>query len=315
MEAHQTPPGSKAPDVWEAFSTGPGRQHETYEGRSRLLRELGILGWLRFHKAFEQALDPDRHPGEFEIHYIVNGELHWWVGEGTYRLTSGMVFVIQPDELHGSQTGVLEPCEHFWLRLAIPENSALPGLTKRQTRTLRKDLESLSPRVFPVSRSVPEAFTKLLSEHRQQVRHSALVARATLHVLLAELIREHHKYIERTYGHPSVVSGQIQRSLTAIQEALGEPPSVTALAKLASMGETTFRKQFRKEVGSSPHDYIQRRRIVEAKRLLLQPDKSIIDVAMELGFSSSQYFATVFKRKTGLSPKQFRKQNSAVQRR
>lgn len=306
MKTPPPPTSNDAPDVWEAFSTGPGRQHETFEGDSRLLPELGILGWLRFHKAFEQALDPDRHPGEFEIHYIVNGELHWWVGEKTYKLTSGTVFVIQPNELHGSQTGVLEPCEHYWLRLAFPTSTALPGLTKRQTQALHKDLVALRVNAFPASPDVHDAFVRILTEHRQGGGYANLVARANLHLLLASVIRDHNQYSANKYAPQPRISPLIQTSLTTIHQNLESPPSVETLAKQANMGETTFRKKFRVEVGSSPHDYITQRRVNAAKTLLLQQSKPIIDIAMELDFSSSQYFATVFKRKTGMSPKQFR---------
>ena len=55
-------------DVWTDFSTEPGRHHEAYEGLRCLLDELGIIGWLRFYKAFDHALEPDRHQGEYEIH-------------------------------------------------------------------------------------------------------------------------------------------------------------------------------------------------------------------------------------------------------
>ena len=49
------------------------------EGEDRLLPELDILGWLRFTRAFDHGLEPDQHAKEFELHYIVNGEVNWWV--------------------------------------------------------------------------------------------------------------------------------------------------------------------------------------------------------------------------------------------
>lgn len=299
---------SEAVDVWEDFASGPGMQHQTFEGDEGLLRELSILGWLRFHKAFDHALDPDRHPGEFEIHYIVRGELNWWVGKTAYKLSSGMALVIKPDELHGSKTGVLEPCEHFWLRLAFPQSSGLPGITGRQSTALQKDLHALTSRAFPASHEVREAFASLLDEHREPVEYSPLVCRASLHLLLASLIRDHRTYFERKDSVMPKISSPIEKSLAAIHENLEDPPSVEALAELSFMSESSFRKRFRDEVGGSPHDYIIQRRVEEAKRLLRQRDKSIIDIALDLGFSSSQYFATVFKRKTGVSPKQFREQ-------
>lgn len=47
-------------------------------------------------------------------------------------------------------------------------------------------------------------------------------------------------------------------------------------------------------------------RIEESKRLLINPEYSIIDVAMAVGFMDQSYFSKVFKKYTGLTPKQYR---------
>jgi AraC-like DNA-binding protein len=49
-----------------------------------------------------------------------------------------------------------------------------------------------------------------------------------------------------------------------------------------------------------------RRRIYRAKYLLREPDRPITAIALDLGFSSSQYFATVFKKLVGLTPGEYR---------
>ena len=128
--------GNKS-DVWRDFRPEPGRQHVTFEKNSLLLPELAILGWLHFSKAFDQALEEDAHPCEYEIHYIVNGEVNWWVEESNYILRAGTMLVIRPGERHGSRTGALEPCEHFWLRIALNEESALPGIDLKQTQKIK----------------------------------------------------------------------------------------------------------------------------------------------------------------------------------
>lgn len=58
-------------------------------------------------------------------------------------------------------------------------------------------------------------------------------------------------------------------------------------------------------MGSSPLDYMNRKRIEEATRLLSAKNAHIKEVAYQLGFAPPQYFATVFKRVTGISPGAF----------
>jgi AraC family transcriptional regulator, L-rhamnose operon regulatory protein RhaS len=289
-------------DPWDEFSSGPGRHHETYEGKLRLLKETEIVGWLRFYRAFEHGLEADTHPGEFEIHYIVNGELHWWVEDSSYEMHSGMMMVIKPDELHGANTGVLEPCEQYWLRLAFPEKGTLPGLTEKQTQMLKDTFEAFKLRSFPVSLAVRRAFGLIIEEHRHPAKYSELICRSSLHTLLASVVRDHERAVAAADKPQAKISPHVQKSLRIIHKNLQEPMSVAEMAKLCNISETALRLRFREEVGCAPLDYITRRRIQEAKKLLAEGRLSITDIAYEMGFSSSQYFATVFKRITGVSP-------------
>ncbi len=59
---------------------------------------------------------------------------------------------------------------------------------------------------------------------------------------------------------------------------------------------------FCRESGISLREYINLCRIEEAKRLITDPGKSLTWIAFEVGFESAQYFSTVFKRTTGVSP-------------
>jgi AraC-like DNA-binding protein len=294
---------TKQEGVWRDFAPERGRHHLSFEGEQGLLPELGIIGWLRFTRAFDHALEPDAHPDEYEIHYIVNGEVNWWVEEASYALHAGMALVIRPNETHGSRTGVLEPCEHYWLRISIPEDAPLPGLTLAQTASLKQGFEGFEHRVFSVSSAVSDTFSQLIYEHRSPSEHSALLSRAALHALLVSLIRDYAS--ANADGGHAQISSAIQQCSADIQQNLAAPPTVAQLAKQVELSETAFRKRFRKEIGCSPLDYITRRRIQEAKRLLSQDDACIKAVAHDLGFSSRQYFSTVFKRIAGISPGTF----------
>ena len=60
-------------------------------------------------------------------------------------------------------------------------------------------------------------------------------------------------------------------------------------------------------VGTTLHQYLLNYRMENALKLLLDPDKSIADVALESGFRSFYYFSRYFKERMGLSPAQYRK--------
>ena len=56
-----------------------------------------------------------------------------------------------------------------------------------------------------------------------------------------------------------------------------------------------------------PHQYQVRQRVEHAKQLLAEPDRTITEVAIAAGYSASSNFATVFRRVTGVSPREFRR--------
>ena len=56
----------------------------------------------------------------------------------------------------------------------------------------------------------------------------------------------------------------------------------------------------------TPMNYLNSCRVAHAARLLLEADLSVTDVAMRCGFSTSQYFATVFKNHFGQTPRAYR---------
>ena len=71
------------------------------------------------------------------------------------------------------------------------------------------------------------------------------------------------------------------------------------------ISESHFRRVFKIETGIKPMEYLNKYRIEVAKRLLQSGDYRIQDVYEMVGFTTSQYFSTVFKKYTGISPGQF----------
>ena len=86
-----------------------------------------------------------------------------------------------------------------------------------------------------------------------------------------------------------------------------EQISLKEIAAYIGLSEQHLIRSFRKESGITPIDYLKRYRIRQAKALLEAGDKSITEVALEVGFSDSSYFARVFRREVGVSPSAYRR--------
>jgi len=79
------------------------------------------------------------------------------------------------------------------------------------------------------------------------------------------------------------------------------------LAAVALLSENHLLRSFSKIFGRTPFQYIAHKRIAEAKRLVLETNRPVHDIAMQVGYSSLSNFSTYFKHIVGLSPKALRK--------
>lgn len=78
------------------------------------------------------------------------------------------------------------------------------------------------------------------------------------------------------------------------------------LVKGLGMGYELFRKRFKSQIGCSPKQYFLMLKMNHASERLLKPLSSIKEIAAELGFDDPYYFSRIFRKKTGLSPRQYR---------
>jgi AraC family L-rhamnose operon regulatory protein RhaS len=313
-EYENAEPSSPAPlELWKRSVQQRGYERETFEGPTQLLPELEIFGWLRFHTTLPGALQPDRHPDTFEIHYMVRGHLRWWVEQEQHVFGTGQVFVIRPGEVHGGDDGSLPPCEHYWMRIKFPGKGLLPAMTATETAALRTAYEHLKYRTFTASPEVNEFFERLLAEHRA-VRgvHTPLMARAMLHALLITIVRDHEHHCQMTKQNP-IVTWRVRRTLEWLDQQLYQSDvRLESVAGNVGLSPAGLRSRFKAETGYTLHEYLLHRRIEEARRRLGETQDEIITIAHDLGFSSSQYFSTVFRRQVGTTPGAYREKRRKV---
>lgn len=80
---------------------------------------------------------------------------------------------------------------------------------------------------------------------------------------------------------------------------------INELAEMCGISEVYFRREFKKFYGTSPIEYIKKRRIDTAKSLLQTGMCSITETALQSGFDSVSYFSYEFRRATGMTPSEY----------
>ncbi len=124
-------------------------------------------------------------------------------------------------------------------------------------------------------------------------------------------VQETLERIETALTRQSRLGAEIRRivrkAMAYVHTHYTEPISSRDIAAHVGLSEQHLARSFRKEIGITPLEYLKRYRIRQAKTLLEKGDKSITEVALEVGFSDSSYFARVFRAEVGISPSAYRK--------
>lgn len=139
--------------------------------------------------------------------------------------------------------------------------------------------------------------------------HSPFYAESAATFLTAHLIQNYATQTILPWKHPHILAKQtLQCVVGYVAHHLDEDLSLNTLADLVEMSPFSLARAFKQSTGQTLHQYIIQYRIAQAKRLLAQPQHSITDISLQVGFQSHSYFSTVFRRTTGVTPRDYRRQ-------
>lgn len=285
----------------EYYQIEQSPERQIFDFRRLGLDPVRLLGRYHYAKA-RQELAAHSHGEMLEICYLESGRQTYDVSGREFPLVGGDVFLTFPGERHGTGVhpetrGVL-----YWLLISVPDaRRSFLNLPRNEGRQLLQRLLQAPQRSFrgrntlqPALRSITEAYTNTRNPLRATELRNLLI-RFLLDVAASA-------YESQT----SAYSARIRAMMAYIETHLEEPLPLAELAQHAGLSLPRLKSKFKQEVGIPPGDYIARRRVERAAQLLYETNDTVTDIAMRLGFSSSQYFATVFKRYTLHSPRSVR---------
>lgn len=130
-------------------------------------------------------------------------------------------------------------------------------------------------------------------------------SKESIHILHKELVDDFTRVMKR-HHLKSLYSRPVTRCIEYIYNNLHSRILLEELAEVAGLNATYLSKLFHQEVGVTVVKYIMDKKIDAAKNMLIFSEQSPLEITHYLGFASESYFINIFKRATGLTPKQFR---------
>lgn len=261
------------------------------------------------------------HPS-FEICYFVSGRATWSTGGRSTNIGPGDLYIARPDEVHGGVPDRRDPNHNFAIGFdpghlpvvgRLPALTADLGLAMAETKAVGDEFHLSDQRIIPGGFGFELICQRILSELDRQDDDPRLrvLSLVMIQAMLVELLVfvTRCALVHQDNLQPSGPSPRRRfRELGAwLSERLAEPPSLTEMAGQAGLSPAHFTVAFKREMGQTPIEFLTRLRVEAAGRRLVASDEPVTSIAVDLGFSSSQYFSEVFKRHTGQTPSDWRR--------
>ena len=234
------------------------------------------------------------------------GRNHYDFTEGALLFTSpGQVFTVRkPQDLNQSQGWMLyfhpDLIRNTTLGTKIEDYSFFSYGVHEALHLSEKEQQRITHCVQLISEEIQERIDK----HTQQVIAS------NIELLLKYCLRYYERQFNTRSAHNTDIVSKVETLLRdyyrSDQLLAAGPPSVQFLAEKCHLSANYLSDLLKKETGKTAKDHINDFLVDKAKNLLLVSTDSISGIAYTLGFNYPHYFSRLFKRKTGVTPQEYR---------
>ena len=252
------------------------------------------------------------HSHDFcELVIVTCGSAMHWLEGMEFPVTAGDVFLLQGHQRHYFHDRLdldLVNIMYDPEKIALPESELrrMPGycamfMLEPAYRRQHRFASRLHLKRVPLAQ-VEQLAEEMERECDEENPGHEVALRAKLLELLVFLSRAYTNS-DTTEAHALLRVGNV---IGALENDFSKEWKLDDLLEIAHMSRSNLMRVFQRATGQSPIKYLVRLRIQKAMELLCNTDLSITEIAMEVGFSDSNYFTRQFRLALGESPRSFR---------
>jgi len=234
---------------------------------------------------------------EYQLIYISKGQGYFTSkGQNKVEVKEGDMFLLFPGEWHNYSPGE----ETGWFEYWIGFNG-----TDMDNRVIAEFFIKNKP-IFNVGKNeeIINLYKIALRTSKEQKSGYQQILAGIVNLLLgfAYSANELHTFEDIK------VTNQINKAKTIMHDNVLTGITCEEIAQRVGMGYSWFRRIFKLYTGFAPAQYMQELKVNKSKELLTNTMLTCQEIAYEIGFETPSYFNITFKRKTGITPKEYRKQ-------
>ncbi len=253
-----------------------------------------------------EPIKSDIHINTFEIAMYKTGSQNFFIEGKPYQCDSNQMIIIKPNEEHGTGEYVEKISHFYYFLISLQEIDKLFFIfDEYETKYIKDTLFSIDKRTFNMTGEQLVMCKEILDIYfSENPFKSKLILSYTLRLIISivtDIGNEKNRQYSISYNDYCYWTMR-----EYISENISKKISVSNLAKFSNLSESRVHQIFAL-YGTSVHKYILSEKVNYAKKLLLDSDMSITEIAFKLDFSSSQHFSTVFRKHELMAPTEYRK--------
>lgn len=222
-----------------------------------------------------------------------------------YSYQAGDVALLPPYILHRTISEYNEPYERIMIKFA-PE-FVVPFIQEVGQLEFNRLYQTFVYHFTATSQDkLKKLFFDILEEYQKNTPYKEFIMQGMLFRIFTTILEE---YIPtETDKHPKLLSPQIMDAIVYMEKHYKEQPSLEEVASHAGFSAGYFSRLFHSQLGMPYNTYLNNIQLRHVRILLATTDMSVLEIAHETGYCHSEYLSAQFKKKTGMTPSQYRRQ-------
>ncbi len=220
------------------------------------------------------------------IYYVTGGEARLVLNDRKLKLKKGHVYLLPAFSL------VKAVCKNFMSYYYIHFQSVL-GFEYNIFEIYKLNL------AVKAKKNTRKLFKNIIENYENSSLSSGLLTTGSFKLILAPFFSG--------VSLPESNTKRFYEILSYIENNLTKKIEISILAEIMELNTVYFSNLFSKTFGLAPKQYIIKKRLEKAQLLLANTDKKVKEIAFESGFDSEMYFSRLFRKKTDITPGEYRK--------
>lgn len=248
-------------------------------------------------------IDNHLHNDFYELTYIISGNGEIFTNNKGTSVSKGDLYFSHPSEMHRIISRDENPLRYIFIAFNITNDSSLKPILE-QGRMLTKDEKK---RVLNAELILPH-LQHLLSEINNQATFHEMIIEHEFKTVILKILRLITAN-ESIYYRPQKKNTKEQicfKIINYIDNNIFNLESATFLSYVLGYNYTYLSRIFREKMGEKISNYIQKKKMDEAKRMLETTELSVTDISNELNYSSIHSFTRAFKETFKITPTEYR---------